>query len=203
MTMPAIVRRALLALAAAALLATPALAATSPADDALVSRAVAYLDAITSVKGRFEQGNDKGGVADGTLYLARPGRARFEYDPPSGLLITSDGRNVILTDSKRGAFEHQPLGATPLAIFLADHIRLDKGAHVTRVDRSASGFSITAEGGRGLRDGQITLYFADAPLRLTGWAVTDAQNRVTRVTLGPLTPIATPGAEFFTQSKGG
>jgi outer membrane lipoprotein-sorting protein len=200
--MPAIARRAFLALAAA-FLAAPAWAATSPADDALVSRAIAYLDGITSVKGRFEQGNDKGGVADGTLYLARPGRARFEYDPPSGLLITSDGRTVILSDSKRGTFEHQPLSATPLAIFLAEHIHLDKGAHVTRVDRSASGFSITAEGGRGLRDGQITLYFSDAPLRLTGWAVVDGQNRVTRVTLGPLTPIATPGADFFTQTKGG
>src|SRR5580704_16582240 len=111
-------RAALIALSAAMLLAAaPAVAAPDPQNDALVARAVAYLDGITSVKGRFEQTNDKGGVADGTLYLARPGRARFEYDPPSGLVVTSDGRTVVVTDAKRGTSQHMALSSTPLAIF--------------------------------------------------------------------------------------
>lgn len=201
--MLSLTRRALLIAASASMfLAGPAMAAPDPQNDALVARAVGYLDGITSVKGHFQQTNDKGGVADGTLYLARPGRARFEYDPPSGLVVTSDGRTVVVTDARRGTSQHMALSSTPLAIFLADHIRLDHGVRVTRVDRSADGFSITARGPHGLGDGEVTLYFSEAPLRLTGWAVLDAGGHLTRVTLGPLTSMATPAAEFFSQPTG-
>jgi outer membrane lipoprotein-sorting protein len=195
-------RTALLLLAAPILLAGPAVtgrAWAAPADDPLVARAIGYLDGLTSVKGRFQQTNEKGGEADGTFYLARPGRARFEYDPPSGLVITCDGRTITLSDSRRGAFQHVALSSTPLAVFLSDHIRLDRGAQVTRVDRSEGGFSITARGPQSAA-GQITLYFTENPLRLTGWAVVDAQSRVTRVTLGPLAAISPPPDSFFSQA---
>ena len=202
--MPDLTRRGALAalstaaLAAAALTALPAWA--EPSDDELVQRAIRYLDGLASVKGRFEQADQKGGTADGTFYMARPGRARFEYDAPSSLLITSDGKTVILSDQQRHTFQHVALASTPLGVFLGDHIRMDQGAHVTNVDRTQGGFAITAVGQRP-RDGQITLYFTDRPLRLSGWQVTDAGNHVTRVTLSALVPIAAPPADFFTQTQ--
>lgn len=198
--MPLTTRRAAFALFAAAplLLARPALAA--PGDDPAVARAIGYLDGLVSVKGRFKQSDEKGGEADGTFYLARPGRARFEYDAPSGLLITCDGRTVILSDSQRKTFQRVALSSTPLAVFLSDHIRLDRGAQVTNVEHSADGFSITARGSNA-NEGQITLFFAERPLRLVGWAVTDAQRHVTRVTLGPLISINPPPADFFSQTQ--
>jgi outer membrane lipoprotein-sorting protein len=175
-------------------------AAPSPENDALIARAIGYLEDLTSVKGRFEQSDQRGVVATGTIWLARPGRARFEYDPPSGLLITSDGKTVIVSNSRLKTFQRLPLTSTPLAIFLAQHIRLDRGAHVTRVDRTADGFSISARDSRGLAQGDITLYFLDAPLRLTGWVIIDAQARLTRVTLTSLAPVPTPSADAFTQT---
>jgi len=197
-------RRVTLAAIAAFAVAPPfARAATTPEDDALVAKAVAYLDALSSVKGPFQQTDPHGGVANGEFYLARPGRARFQYQPPSGLLITSDGKTVIMSDSKRKTFQRFPLRSTPLALFLADRIHLDRGVRVTRVDRSANGFSLTAEGAHGVKQGQITLYFNEEPIRLIGWAVTDPQGRSTRVSLGPLTPMGTPGAELFTQTPSG
>jgi outer membrane lipoprotein-sorting protein len=196
-------RVTLAAIAAFAITPTLARAATTPEDDALVAKAVAYLDALSSVKGPFQQTDPRGGVANGEFYLARPGRARFQYQPPSGLLITSDGKTVIMSDSRRKTFQRFPLRSTPLALFLADHIHLDRGVRVTRVDRSANGFSVTAEGARGVNQGQISLYFNEAPIRLIGWAITDAQGRSTRVSLGPLTPTETPAAELFTQAPSG
>jgi outer membrane lipoprotein-sorting protein len=177
----------------------PAFGAQPASDDELVQRAIRYLDGLISVKGRFQQEDRKGGRADGTFYMARPGRARFEYDAPSSLLITCDGRTVILSDEQRKTFQKVALASTPLGVFLSDHISLDRGAHVTRVDRTDNGFAITAVGQRA-RDGQITLYFADRPLRLAGWEVTDAGNHVTHVNLSALVPIAPPPADFFTQA---
>jgi outer membrane lipoprotein-sorting protein len=192
-------RRAALALfAAPLLLATPAFAV--PGDDPLVARAIGYLDGLVSVKGRFKQSDEKGGEAEGTFYLARPGRARFEYDAPSGLLITCDGKTVIVSDSQRRSFQRVALSSTPLAVFLSDHIRLDRGAQVTAVEHNSDGFSITARGPNA-NEGQITLFFAEKPLRLAGWAVTDAQGHVTRVTLGALISINPPPADFFSQTQ--
>ncbi|HEX3920314.1 MAG TPA: outer-membrane lipoprotein carrier protein LolA [Caulobacteraceae bacterium] len=196
--MSATTRRAILAVLAAGA-AAPRLALADPASNPLVAKAVAYLDTVNNVKARFTQSDTRGDVAQGTVYLSRPGRARFEYDPPSGLLITSDGRTVTLTDTRLKTFQRIPLTSTPLAVFLADHVRLDRGAQITRVDPSADGFSITARDTRNLAGGEITLYFSNSPMRLTGWAIIDAQARTTRVSLGAFSPMGAQPDSFFTQ----
>ena len=185
----------------AAVLALPAVTRADPQDDALVARAVAYLDGLSAAKGTFQQTDPKGVTVTGTFYLARPGRARFEYNPPSGLLITSDGKTVIMSDSRLKTFQHFALSATPLALFLADHIRLDRGAQVTRVEHNANSFSITARDSHGLSQGQVVLYFAEAPLRLSGWALIDARGGATQVALGPLSPMGDVDPGLFTQTQ--
>eukprot|EP01036_Dinobryon_divergens_P038832 gene38832-51046_t len=83
--------------------ATPLAAAAqptppTPADKALVDRAVAYLEGLTEAAGRFRQLDARGRVSTGELFLKRPGKARFAYDPPSGLLVVSDGGVVSVQD---------------------------------------------------------------------------------------------------------
>ena len=133
------------------------------------------------------QTDARGAMTQGSLYLKRPGKARFEYDKPSGLLVVSDGGNVSIADSRLKTFDAYPLMATPLSIFLARQIRLDRGINVTRVARLTDGFSITARDAKKQAEGQITLTFSDSPLALVGWTVTDAQGSSTRIRLTSLT----------------
>jgi outer membrane lipoprotein-sorting protein len=187
-------RRRLLALAAATAAAAPlgARAATAPlpplsADDqGLVDKAVAYLQGLNEAQGRFIQSDGRGATTQGELFLKRPGKARFAYDPPSGLLVVSDGGRVIVQDKRLNTFTAYPLGATPLSLFLAKTIRLDRGVQVTRVARAADGFSITARDGKKETAGQIQLSFTDSPMTLVGWTVTDAQNHTTQVRISGL-----------------
>src|SRR5258706_10684582 len=131
-------RSALVALALAATAASAAFAAPAPLpvlsqeDAALVSRAVAYLEGLPASKGRFVQTDARGGVTHGTFYLQRPGKARFEYDPPSGVIMASNGSVVAVFNSRLKTYEAYPLGATPLSLFLARQIRLDRGVRVSR-----------------------------------------------------------------------
>lgn len=180
-----ITRRSLALAMAAAPFAGPALAqpALPAADKALVDRAVAYLEGLTEAKARFAQTDGRGRTTTGALYMKRPGKARFAYDAPSGLLVVSDGGVVSVQDKRLKTFDQYPLVATPLSLFLAKSIRLDKGVTVTRVSRMSDGFSITARDGKKETAGQITLTFTENPLALAGWTVTDAQNRPTRVQL--------------------
>jgi outer membrane lipoprotein-sorting protein len=183
-------RRSLTLALAAAPLASSAFAqpALPPADQALVDRAVAYLEGLTEAKGRFAQTDARGRTTTGQLFMKRPGKARFAYDPPSGLLVVSDGGLVSVQDKRLKTFDSYPLMATPLSLFLAKTIRLDRGVAITRVSRMADGFSVTARDGKKQTAGTITLMFTDNPLALAGWTVTDAQGRPTRVQLVELQP---------------
>ena len=172
------------ALAPFAAQAAPApAAALGPQDQALVDRAVAYLQDMGEVRARFIQSDGRGAPTQGTVFLKRPGKARFAYDPPSGLLVVSNGATVSVADSRLKTFDAYPLMATPLSLFLAKTVRLDKGVVVTRVARQADGFSITARDGKRQTAGEITLTFKDAPLALQAWSVTDAQGRAVHLQL--------------------
>jgi outer membrane lipoprotein-sorting protein len=178
--------------------AAPALAQPSPDDltdddKALVAKAAAYLEGLGELKGRFEQTDARGGVAHGDLYLSRPGRARFAYDAPDNRLMISDGHTVWVSDPRLKTLNHYPLRATPLALFLSEHVRLDHGVVVTQVDRFSDGFALTARDGRHQAQGQIVLVFGSDPMRLREWSLTDAQGRTVRVRLTGLKP--TPGLD--------
>jgi len=192
-------RRAFLTASAAlgglALLAPRALAQTgtvtlSTADLALVDKATKYLQNLQEVEGRFEQTNPRGVVQTGDIFLKRPGKARFQYDPPSGLVVVSDGRNVNVWDSRLRTFDRTPLGATPLAILLARQIRLDQDVEVFRVGRYDDGFYLSARSanGQARTEGYITMVFGDNPMQLRGWTLVDGQGQATRIKIASLSP---------------
>jgi len=192
------------ALAAASLsagLPAPAIAASaslSPADQALVDKATAYLQGLKSVTGRFTQISSNGSTSTGVFYMQRPGKARFQYDPPAQMVVVSDGYNVSVVDDRLKTHDQYPLGRTPLVILLARQVRLDRGgAVVTQVDQTADGFSITARDGRKAAAGRITLNFSNDPIALRGWSVIDAQGRETKVTLGALTSVSDLDPNLF------
>ena len=69
--------------------------AQSAADRADLARVEAYLNAITTLKARFVQSEENGAALEGTLYLQRPGKLRFEFTPPPGpYTIIADGEQL-------------------------------------------------------------------------------------------------------------
>jgi len=187
----------LFAATAAPALAQPRPAALTAADQALVDKAVAYLQSLDQAKGRFLQTDARGRTSTGDIYLKRPGRVRFAYDPPVGLLVVSNGAQVNVQDSRLKTFESYPLSATPLALFLAREIRLDRGVQVTSVRRYADGFSLTARDLRKETAGQISLVFSDNPMALREWTIVDAQGQTTRVGLSGLTRVGALSPDLF------
>ena len=156
------------ALAAQARTAAP----LSVQDQALVDKATAYIQTLGAAKGRFVQTDARGGQTQGTVYLQRPGKARFAYDGPAGLLVVSNGNNVNIFDSRLKTFESYPLSRTPLALLLAREVRLDRGVNITEVRKLADGFTIVATDAKRQTLGRIALDFSNAPA-LMGWTVTD------------------------------
>ncbi|MGA9659536.1 MAG: outer-membrane lipoprotein carrier protein LolA [Asticcacaulis sp.] len=156
------------------------------ADKARIASASAFLQNLRTARGRFEQTDNRGRKTQGNWYLARPGKMRFEYDPPYSLLIVSDGKNVNMWDPRLKSFDRYPLIETPLSLFLARQIRFDQGVIVTAVTSNATGFTLEARDRRKSSDGSVVLGFdqdTKGAVRLREWTITDAQNRSTNVKL--------------------
>ncbi len=184
----------------AGLAAAPALAQTglSAEDQAVLARAQAYLQGLTSARGDFVETGPGGQTRRGRFWLQRPGKMRFEYSDPAGLLVVSDGSNVKRYDPRLNVFRQVPLSATPLSTFLARTVRLDQGVRIDRVTRMQSGaFAITARDARNPNEGSVILAFAGSPLRLQEWTITDAQGARTRTQLTSLTPASGLASSLF------
>ncbi|WP_298160342.1 outer membrane lipoprotein carrier protein LolA [Brevundimonas sp.] len=185
--------------AIAGLAALPATAQTalSAEDRATLATAQTYLQNLTSAQGSFVETSGPQ-RREGRFWLQRPGRMRFEYTSPAGLLVVSDGDNVKRYDPRLNVFRQVPLGMTPLSTFLARNVRLDQGVRIDRVTRMQSGaFAITARDERRPNEGSVILAFAGSPLRLQEWTITDAQGGRTRTQLTSLTPASNLASSLF------
>ena len=173
-----------------------AAAAQSP-DATLVSQAARYLDDLRSAHGRFVQGDGAGRQQSGEFWLQRPGRARFDYDPPSGVTIAANGAAVTIVDRRLKTLHRYPLAYTPLSIFLSDNLKLGSSVRILAVNPTAGGFAIAAADKRGKAKEQIVLDFARAPVRLLGWTLTEARGGRVQVRLTALAPSPPKPHGFF------
>ena len=94
-----------------------------------------YFNAIRSLKARFVQSNPNGSVVQGTLYVRRPGRMRFEYDAPSQLKIVADGRQVTMWDNATRDFGQWPIGWTAASFLVKDPLVLSGDLQVEKLER--------------------------------------------------------------------
>lgn len=185
------------AMAAVAALPAAAQSGLSAEDRAVVAQAQAYLQGLTAAQGAFLE-TTGAQRREGRFWLQRPGKMRFEYTNPAGLLVVSDGSNVKRFDPRLNVFRQVPLRLTPLSVFLARNVRLDQGVQISRVTRMASGaFAITARDARRPNEGSVILSFAGNPIRLHEWTITDAQGTRTRTQLTSLQPASGLAASLF------
>ena len=88
---------------------------------------------------------------------------RLDYDPPSDILIISDGWWVIYYDRKLEQVSHLTKGSTPLGFLLTDHIRLSGDVTVTDVAREDGELQVTLIQTDEPNQGSIQLAFAEEP----------------------------------------
>jgi outer membrane lipoprotein-sorting protein len=165
-------------------LASPAASALSPEQQDAVARVETYLNHITTMKARFAQLTSNGGFAEGDLYVQRPGRLRFEYDPPHTVLLVADGVTLLFYDKELKQATYIPLWETPLWFLIRERVDLSDKVEILDVTQNAATLTVkvrqTDDDGDG---GELSLVFSDQPLTLRKWEVTDAQGIVTQVAL--------------------
>ena len=161
--------------------ATPVLAAEKLSLNALSS----YLNGLDTVQADFTQVNEDGTLSTGTLSIKRPGRMRFEYNPPDNALVLADAGAVFIVDPKSNQPpETYPLRRTPLSIILARRVNLAQDNMVVGHSFDGTSTIVTAQDPERPEIGRIELSFTDNPIQLRKWVVHDEAGSETTVILG-------------------
>ena len=157
--------------------------ALTEADRADLRRLEAYVQSLDGVVADFQQINDEGGTAAGTLLMQRPGKLRFSYAPPAQQFVVSDGTTITYVDPLARETTAGPLSATPLAVLVAPVVKFSGDVTVVGFERAASVIRVTLRKTAEPDQGSLTLTFMDRPLALAHWTVIDAQKKATRVAI--------------------
>lgn len=163
--------------------APPRAAVLSPEDRADVQRVEQYLNGIHSLTAHFQQFGQDGGTAGGRVFVARPGRMRFEYAAPSPILLLADGTWVVYIDNQLKQVSYLPISSTPAWFLLRDKISLADGVTITKFERGPGVIRISLVENKSPENGLLTLTFADKPLELKQWTIVDQQGKSTTVVL--------------------
>ncbi len=171
----------------AALLSLLTLATAAAHAQTAVPEVERYVNSIRTLQARFVQSNPNGSIVQGTLYVRRPGRMRFEYDAPSKLKIVADGTQVTLWDPATRDFGQWPIGWTAASFLVREPFNLSGDLTVESQQRTPDGqLQLTIVQTRRPQEGKIVVRLAENPLTLRGWAIIDNRGNRVDVTLTDL-----------------
>ena len=165
---------------------------------AMVERINAYLTSVHTLIGDFVQIGPDGNRSDGKFYLQKPGRVRFEYNPPSPLELVSDGRSVAIRDRKLATQDLLLLSQTPLRFLITEKIDLLKEGNLVDVFADDVYVTLVVEEKQTLGGThRLTLMFSAQDNQLKQWTVTDPQGYDTTVALYNLDTSKKPDPSLF------
>lgn len=175
-----------------------ATAAPGLADRISLSAISGYLNGFTTAQAPFTQVNADGSISTGRLSIRRPGRARFEYDPPNEGLVIAGGGQVAIFDAKSNQPPEQyPLARTPLSIILQRNVDLSRARMVVGHDGDATSTRVVAQDPENPEYGTIALVFTGNPVELRQWVITDDTGQATTVILGDMRTDVQLSARMF------
>ncbi|SMX26878.1 Outer-membrane lipoprotein carrier protein precursor [Pelagimonas phthalicica] len=156
-----------------------------------------YLNTIKSAQSSFTQINADQSISTGEIMIKRPGKVRFDYNPPEKALVLAHGGAVYVLDRKlNGQPETYPLRRTPLSIILAKKVDLKTAGMVTGHSYDGTATIVTARDPKHPEYGSIQLKFTGNPVQLRQWIIDDGNGSLTTVILGELQQKSLPNRLF-------
>ncbi len=165
---------------------------------ALLDKVSLNLSTIQTLVGNFVQIGPDGVRTEGTFYIQKPGKVRFEYNPPSPISLIADGSSVVVVNRKLDTHDLWPLSQTPLRYLLADHINLLHDTDVVSVSSDETFVTVVIEEKQVvIGTSRLMMMFDAKDLTLKQWTVTDPQGLDTTVAIYNLDRNRKPDPDLF------
>ena len=153
------------------------------AERAILDAISTRLNGVATLKGEFVQINPDGNISQGAFYISKPGKMRFEYQPPTQTLIVADGRTVAVANTRLNTVDRYPLSETPLGIVLGNDIDLKNSIALVSIEHQSGSVVIGARSNANMNRADVSLVFSDPGYELRQWTVIDNQGLTTTVAL--------------------
>jgi outer membrane lipoprotein-sorting protein len=165
---------------------------------ATLDRVSLYLSSVQTMVGNFVQVGPDGGKTQGTFYIQKPGKVRFEYNPPTPIDIIADGSSVVVRDRNLATQDLYPLSQTPLRYLLADRIDILRDTDVISVTSDDTFVTVVIEEKQlVVGTSRLMIMFDAKDLALKQWTVTDPQGLDTTVAVFNLDATKKPDPNLF------
>jgi outer membrane lipoprotein-sorting protein len=169
-----------------------------PTQRAIVDKVSAYLSGLQVLSGDFVQLGPDGSRSKGQFYIQKPGKVRFEYEPPSPIDIIADGQSVVVRDRRLATQQLVPLSQTPLRYLLTERIDLLRETNIVAITADNLFVSIVIEEKQALvGTNRLMLMFGAQDYELKQWTLTDPQGYDTTVAVSNLDSKRRPDPSLF------
>jgi len=148
-----------------------------------IDRLQEYLSGLTTIVSDFTQIAPDGTLTSGKFFMERPGKMRWQYNPPTPILMVSNGSTLVYYDIELEQMNTIPLDSTLIGFLAQDHIRFDDSIGIREFSDKAGVIRINLSQRDKPNDGQLMLEFSDKPLLIRNMVITDAGNQTTTVSL--------------------
>jgi outer membrane lipoprotein-sorting protein len=165
---------------------------------ALLDKISAYLSGVQTMVGNFVQIGPDGRRVEGSFSIQKPGKVRFQYNPPSPIDIIADGSSVVIHDRSLETSDYYPLSQTPLRYLLAERIDLLHDTDVISVSQDDTFATVVIEETQVMvGTNRLMIMFDAKNLQLKQWTVTDPQGLDTTVAVYNLDSTKKPDPNLF------
>jgi|SRR5210317_148370 len=143
-----------------------------------------YLNGLTTVQAQFTQINPDGTLSTGKILIKRPGKIRFEYDPPNNALVMASAGALAIFDPKGNPQpESYPLNKTPLGLLLDKNIDLQRANMVVGHIYDGTATQVSVQDPEHPERGRMDLVFTGPTPELRQWVVHNENGEQTIVVL--------------------
>src|SRR6202044_3475637 len=142
----------------------------SSADIALhqetIDRLQDYLSGLTTIVSHFTHRAPDGTLPHGKFFLKRPGKMRWQYNPPTPILMVSNGSEFVYYDYELEQVNYLPLDSTLIGFLAQDQIRFENTVGIRDFSENSGVIRITLSMRDKPESGQLMLEFSDHPLQI-------------------------------------
>ncbi len=142
-----------------------------------------FMNSFQSLRGDFTQISPRGQTSRGIVLISKPGKMRFEYEPPNPLLIVSDGRWLTIKNKVKERGDQYPLSSTPLRLVVAPKINLLTETDIVGYEQKDGLISVAFQDKKTSIGGYLVLVYDEASNALQQWIIVDGKGRKTTVQL--------------------
>ena len=139
-----------------------------------------YLGDIRTLEAKFSQTNHRGDIMTGDLFLKKPGKIRFSYDPPYNLQIVSKQQAVLIFDPKNSGSGPliYPMSSTPLSFLIERDLS-------SFINENGESFELDELLFFKIRNPQynLSIEFNKNPVSIAGWEFENQMGEIIRIKL--------------------